>query len=69
MRKIIILLLFLYIAAYFVLRFTQAEVWSEDGQTYVIFPRDAVWAYYAFRPLSYFDALVTGMRFHIGPHI
>jgi hypothetical protein len=68
-RTLIILLLVVYVAAYSVLRFAKAEVWTEDGQTYVIFPRDAVWAYYVFRSLSYLDSMVTGMRFHIGPHI
>jgi hypothetical protein len=67
-RNVAILLFGLYLAAYLVLRQTQAEVWNQDGQTYVIFPRDAVWTYYLFRPLSLLDATVTGMRFHIGPH-
>lgn len=28
----------------------------------------AILLYIAFRPLSFLDGLVTGMRFHIGPH-
>lgn len=45
-----------------------AEVWANDGQTYVIFPEDVPALYYAYRPLSYLDGAFTGMRFHIGPH-
>jgi hypothetical protein len=68
MRKAVILVLVVYTGAYLALRFSRQEVWADDGQTYVIFPREAVWLHYLFRPLSYLDAVLTGMRFHIGPH-
>ena len=36
---------------------------------YVIFPPGYGGAlYYLWRPLSYLDGVITGVRFHIGPH-
>ena len=46
----------------------RAEVWEKDGNAYVIFPDDKVYLYYLYRPLSYVDGAVTGMKFHIGQH-
>ncbi len=34
----------------------------------MIFPETAPALYYAFRPLVYLDGMLTGQRFHIGPH-
>lgn len=59
----------LYVGAYVWFRQTSAEVWERDKQAYVIFPASYRGAlYYLWRPLSYVDGAVTGMRFHIGPH-
>jgi len=57
-----------YTAAYISFRLTHTQVWERDGKPYVIFPKDAPMVYYVFRPLSYVDAALTGMQFHIGPH-
>ena len=57
-----------YFLSYIWLRQTHAEVWEKDNQTYVIFPDDKVFLYYIYRPLSYGDGNLTGMRFHIGQH-
>jgi len=45
-----------------------SEVWAEDGNKYVIYPQNPIAIYYVFRPLSYIDGFLTGMRSHIGPH-
>lgn len=58
----------LYLAGYEVIRFTNAEVWEKDYETYVIFPKSPIALYYAYRPLTYLDGALTGMRFHVGPH-
>ena len=62
-------ILICYLAAYGVLRQTQQEVWADDGQTYVVFPASAPIFYYGVRPITLLDAALTGMRFHIGPHL
>lgn len=59
--------LFLYLGAYLMLRFLFVEAHS-DGQSYLIFPSEKPALYYAFRPLSYADQYLTGMRCHLGPH-
>ena len=59
-------ILALYILTYLAIRQSQAEIWQQDGNTYVLFPNAAV--YYLYRPLTYADAALTGMSFHIGPH-
>jgi D-alanyl-lipoteichoic acid acyltransferase DltB (MBOAT superfamily) len=59
-------LLICYAGSYLAFKATHTEVWSRDDQIYVIFP-DRL-SYYVFRPLTYLDARLTGMRFHIGPH-
>ncbi len=62
-------LLLIYVGSYMVFRQINTEVWDRDKQAYVIFPTGAGSAlYYAWRPLSYVDGAMTGMRFHIGPH-
>ncbi len=55
-----------YSLVYFAYRQTHIEVWPRDRQPYVIFESEI--PYYIFRPASYVDAHLTGMRFHIGPH-
>jgi len=68
MRYLTAALIGLYLLGYFVLRATNAQVWDKDGQTYVLFPESPVALYYLYRPLTYVDGALTGMRFHIGPH-
>jgi hypothetical protein len=61
--------LLIYTGSYLVFRQSHIEVWDRDKQAYVIFPVGPGSAlYYAWRPLSYVDGAMTGMRFHIGPH-
>jgi hypothetical protein len=68
MKKLFILLLAIYLLSYTAIRIVNAETWEKDQQVYVIFPKSPIAIYYLFRPLSYLDAKVTGMNFHIGPH-
>jgi hypothetical protein len=71
-KRVIILSIFtvvlLYAFSYVWLRQTRREIWEKDGNAYVIFPADKVYLYYFYRPLSYVDGAMTGMRFHIGEH-
>ena len=46
---------------------TREALGSRDGHNYVILPQSHL-VYYVYRPLTYIDAHLTGMRFHIGPH-
>jgi hypothetical protein len=64
------LVLVLYVGAYVWFRQTSTEIWERDKQAYVIFPagNGGGALYYLWRPLSYVDGSLTGMRFHIGPH-
>lgn len=55
-------------ASYVVFRFANVERWEKDGEDDVVIPPDARALYSAFRPLTYADGALTGMRFHIGPH-
>lgn len=57
-----------YLGSYVWFRQSRVEVWEKDGKAYVIFPADGKAAYYLYRPLTYLDGMLTGMRFHIGPH-
>jgi hypothetical protein len=70
MRRILLALLVVYFGGYVAFRTVNAETWAKDNQVYVIFPDTSFGklAYYVWRPLSYVDALLTGMGFHIGPH-
>jgi hypothetical protein len=66
---LLIAVLVVYAASYLMFRQSNIEVWERDKRPYVIFPTGAGSAlYYAWRPLSYVDGAITGMRFHIGPH-
>ncbi len=66
--RLILLMLCLYLVGYAALRLANTGVWEKDGQTYVIFLKSPIAVYYAYRPLTYLDGALTGMRFHIGPH-
>lgn len=68
MKRFILIMLVGYIGSYWFIRTNNAEVWQRDGETYVIFPASPMGLYYAYRPLTYLDGALTGMRFHIGPH-
>ncbi len=71
MKKWIILIAIvftLYLLSYVVFRQSNSQVWEKDGKEYVIFPTNKVHMYYLYRPLSYIDNNLTGMRFHIGEH-
>ena len=68
MKNVIIGLVFLYLLGYALIRMMNAEMWEKDGHTYVIFPESPKVIYYLYRPLSYIDGAVTGIRSHIGPH-
>lgn len=59
-------LFLMYVISYGVFRQTHTEIWEQDNNAYVIFPSAVV--YYIFRPATYIDGAMTGMRFHIGPH-
>jgi hypothetical protein len=67
--RTLVMLLAVYLAGYVIFRQVRAERWERDGQVYVIYPDGAGRVlYHAWRPLSYLDARLTGMRSHIGPH-
>ena len=69
LKVLLAIALVLYVGAYVSFRQSSTEIWERDKQAYVIFPagyRGAL--YYLWRPLSYVDGSMTGMRFHIGPH-
>ena len=59
--------LFIYLGAYLMLRFLFVEAHT-TGENYLIFPKDKPLLYWAFRPMSYADEYLTGMKCHLGPH-
>ncbi len=63
-----IVLILIYLGSYLFIRNSNVERWEKDQNDYVIYPQDKLYLYYLFRPLSYVDSKITGMRFHIGPH-
>jgi hypothetical protein len=70
MKRLFVVILFVlvaYLGSYVWVRLSHVERWERDGHDYVIFPRSTA-VYYFYRPLTYLDARITGMRFHIGPH-
>ena len=70
-RKLLLGLLIIfavYFLSYIWLRQSRTEVWEKDNMAYVIFPENQVYLYYLYRPLTYIDGTLTGMRFHIGQH-
>ncbi len=68
MKKLFILIVLAYPMGYAAFRTIQAETRDLDGLTYVIYPAQAAWLYYTFRPIAYLDAWLTGMNSHLGPH-
>lgn len=62
---ILIVLLVAYMGSYAWLRSAHMERWERDGRYYVIFPQHPA-LYYLYRPLTYLDAQLTGMRFTSG---
>ena len=68
MKRLVFVFVAIYLIGYAVLRTANAEVWEKDNQVYVLFPKSPIALYYVYRPLSYIDGMLTGMRFHIGPH-
>ncbi|MBI3220013.1 MAG: hypothetical protein HYZ44_10905 [Bacteroidetes bacterium] len=58
----------LYIGSIVAFRNTHLEVWRTDGKQYLIFPKDQLWIYYFYRPITYVDSKLTTLQFHIGPH-
>jgi len=62
----LVVLMIIYIGSYLWFRSGHMERWDHDGRDYIIFPQPAL--YYLYRPLTYLDARLTGMSFHIGPH-
>lgn len=59
---------FIYIGTYIAFRASHIELWPKDGKHYLIFPKDQLWIYYFYRPLTYVDSKLTSLQFHIGPH-
>jgi len=68
MKRLIVALIVVYALGYAVFRAMNTETWAEDDNDYVIYPQTPIAVYYVFRPLSYLDSFLTGMRSHIGPH-
>ena len=68
-RFVPILLVFVlvYIGSYAWFCSTHIERRDRDGRDYVIFSQSGA-LYYFYRPLTYIDARITGISFHIGPH-
>lgn len=64
----VLLLAALYVGGYIRYREAHTESWERDEREYVIFPRDSLAWYYVYRPASYLDAKLTGVRSHMGPH-
>lgn len=63
----LVVLVVVYLGSYVWFRSAYTERWDRDGRDYVIFLQQPA-LYYLYRPLTYLDARLTGMRFHIGPH-
>ena len=57
----------MYVGTYIWLRALRVEGWDRDGHDYVVLPQSSL-VYYVYRPLTYIDAQLTGLRFHIGRH-
>jgi hypothetical protein len=65
--RLALILLAAYLASYLVFRTFNQEIWAADGQSWLIFPEGRV-LYYVWRPLSWADSRLSGLRVHIGPH-
>jgi hypothetical protein len=57
-----------YSISYLIFRKSNIEIWVEDNNEYVIFPKSQKWIYYIYRPATYVDSKITSMNFHIGEH-
>jgi hypothetical protein len=73
-RRTLILILvaaLTYVGGYVWFRETQTRTWIRDQQKYVIYPVNlpGKMLYYAWRPLSLVDKLVTGRNSRIGNHL
>ena len=68
-RSILLLfvLVLVYVASYAWFLSTHIERWDPGGLNYIIFPQSSA-LYYFYGPLTYIDARLTDIRFHIGPH-
>lgn len=64
----LLILVLIYCAAYIFVRQSYTVILNHYGDTEVIFPEDEIYIYYFYRPLSYVDGALTGMKFHIGQH-
>ncbi len=65
---VFVVVVLIYVGTYVGFRQTHIENWEQDKLDYVIFPPGGQALYYLYRPLTYIDSALTGMRFHIGPH-
>jgi hypothetical protein len=65
---ILVVPILIYAGSYVWFRNAHLQRWDRDGHDYVIFPEQPRAWYYFYRPLTYLDGRLTGMRFHIGPH-
>lgn len=68
-RFVLVPIFAVYAISYMAFRSTHTEVWEKDDKAYVIFPKEYPVLYYFFRPMMYVDQSLTGIRFHIGPHM
>jgi hypothetical protein len=72
LRTIVFLtFLALYVMTYIAFRVTHIETWEKDHNRYLIFPADAgvgAALYEFWRPLSYADEQITGVKSSVGPH-
>jgi hypothetical protein len=61
-------LLAVYVMSYMAFRMTHVEVSEQDHARYVVFPPTAKGALYHFyRPLSFADEQLTGLKPRLGP--
>ena len=65
---VILILVLAYFVSYIWFRQSNDEVWEKDGNAYIIFPTEQIYLHYFYRPLTYLDGNLTGMKFHIGQH-
>lgn len=51
MKRAALAVIAIYLVGYLALRLFNAEVWDQDGNTYVIFPKQPIALYYLYRPM------------------
>ena len=66
--QIFFVVMLCYGGGYLFFRQSNQEIWQKNNQTYVVFPTSMRSLYYLWRPLTYADSTLTGMKFHIGRH-